>query len=178
MAASRTGAGKDKGKTVAVISREDIEPIFDEVRSKHPAITDFQAEIVRTIVHLGIDAAKIARLLKCDVQRVRYHMEKSHVQAFKQELAMQAVGWDAVLAQQTLRGLLHARSDYIRLEAAKDMLSRAGLSMERSSTPAVAVQLNFGIQNNGLPALAQEPESVGVVQEGGAQPPPAAKQGQ
>ena len=129
----------------AVIEREEVEPHLAEMRQKHPLVNDFQAEVVRLIVHLGWNTPKIAAHMQCDVQRVRYAMEKAHVCAYRQELAMLAVGWDAVLAQHCLSQLLRAKSDYIRLEAAKDLTARAGLSMNRAAQPAVAVQLNFGV---------------------------------
>ena len=186
-ARSRPKRTKSKGNDqIAVIPRDTLEPAIDEIRHKHPHVTDFQAEVVRLFLHKGWSPATIAKYLKCEQQRIRYHMEKEHVAAYRQELAMRAMGWDAVLAQQTLVSLLTAKSRYIRLEAARDIASRAGLSLDRAAAPAVAVQLNFGVQMPTVgspldalsqalpmgPLLAQPEPSGGGVQEEGAQPLP------
>jgi hypothetical protein len=162
----------------ATIERSEIEPHLNEMRLKHPLVTDFQAEVVRLIIHNGWNAIQIARHMACDAQRVRYCMEKAHVCAFRSELAMVAVGWDAVLAQHTLSSLLRSKSDYVRLEAAKDLTGRAGLSMNRAQAPAVAVQLNFGVGHNPPPLAQAEPRAQGGgAGRGDAIPPPAAKHG-
>ena len=154
---ARANGGQREREEFAIIGRDEIEPHIDEVRARHPLITDFQAEVVRLIVHTGMNANQIAAQLQCDSQKVRYHMDKDHVGAYRQELAIKSLGWDAIFAQRTLVSLLQDKSSYVRLEAAKDIASRAGLSMERASTPAVAVQLNFGVTTPQVALAKVEP---------------------
>jgi predicted DNA-binding protein YlxM (UPF0122 family) len=130
-----------------VVPMSEIEAHHDEVRARHPQVSDRQAEIVDLVIHTGWTMVEIAEHLGVDKQVVRYHMRKESVCAYRQELAMQVMGWDAALAQSTLRSLLRSRSDYVRLEAAKDLVSRAGLSQERARQGTVQVHLAFGVQS-------------------------------
>ena len=58
---------------------------------------------------------------------------------------MMTLGWDATKALTTMRELLQAKSNYIRLEASKDLMDRAGLKVEPVRGANTNVSINFNI---------------------------------
>jgi hypothetical protein len=45
----------------------------------------------------------------------------------------------------TMRELLDSKSQYVRLEAARDLMDRAGFRQDAVRTPSTAVQINFNV---------------------------------
>ena len=58
---------------------------------------------------------------------------------------MMTLGWDATQAMATMRELLTSKSQYVRLEAARDLMDRAGFRQDAVRTPSTAVQINFNV---------------------------------
>jgi hypothetical protein len=52
---------------------------------------------------------------------------------------------DATQAMATMRELLTSKSQYVRLEAARDLMDRAGFRQDAVRTPSTAVQINFNV---------------------------------
>jgi hypothetical protein len=53
---------------------------------------------------------------------------------------------DATQALATMRELLNAKSQFVRLEASKDLMDRAGLRAEPVRNNGTAVQINFNME--------------------------------
>ena len=58
---------------------------------------------------------------------------------------MMTLGWDATQAMATMRDLLQSNSQHVRLEAARDLMDRAGLRNDAPIGPSTAVQINFNV---------------------------------
>jgi len=72
-------------------------------------------------------------------------LKKQHVIEYRQQLAMMTLGWDATQALATMRDLLNSKSSHVRLEAARDLMDRAGMRQEQVRAPTTAVQINFNV---------------------------------
>ena len=64
---------------------------------------------------------------------------------------MRTLGWDATQALATMRELLNAKSSFVRLEASKDLMDRAGLRNDAPVSHSTAVQINFNV-DQGVPS--------------------------
>lgn len=128
-----------------VVPMEDIEKHAPEVRTAQPQITDAQAELVHVILHDGCNPTQAAERLGRNKAWAYNTLNKQHVIEYRQQIAMQTLGWDATQAMATMRSLLTDKSSYVRLEAAKDMLDRSGFKVDGPSVPSTAVQINFNV---------------------------------
>ena len=128
-----------------VVPMEDIEKHANEVRTTQPQITDAQAELVHVILHDGCNPTQAAERLGRNKAWAYTTLRKQHVIEYRQQLAMMTLGWDATQAMATMRELLASKSQYVRLEAAKDLMDRAGFRQDVVRTPSTAVQINFNV---------------------------------
>tara|TARA_R100001510_G_scaffold55864_1_gene60432 strand:- start:5164 stop:5595 length:432 start_codon:yes stop_codon:yes gene_type:complete len=130
----------------AIVPIEDIESGANELRVVHEKVTDAQAELVEMMLHDGCNPTEAAKRMGRNKSWAYNTLNKQHVIEYRQSLAMTVLGWDATQAMATMRTLLQDKSSYVRLEAAKDLLDRAGFSMEGGGkVPNTAVQVNFNL---------------------------------
>ena len=108
-------------------------------------ITDAQAELVHMMLHDGCNPTEASKRLGRNKAWAYKTLNKQHVIEYRQQLAMMTLGWDATQALATMRELLQAKSNYIRLEASKDLMDRAGLKVEPVRGANTNVSINFNI---------------------------------
>ena len=82
-------------------------------------ITDAQAELVHMMLHDGCNPTEASKRLGRNK--------------------------DATQALATMRELLTAKSSYIRLEASKDLMDRAGMRVDAPRQANTAVNINFNV---------------------------------
>ena len=148
-----------------IVPIEQISEAASELRAEHPQVTDEQAHFVHLLVQTGKNPAQISKLTGKSKQWMYYNMSKASVCDYRQALAMRVLGWDSAAALATMRSLLTAKSDYIKLEAAKDLLERAGMKQEPAMQRAAPVTLTFNLGAMahgaaGNQAAAAEPAQV------------------
>lgn len=129
-----------------VVPMEDIEKHSPTLRTTHSKVTDPQADLVHMILHDGCNPTEAASKLGRNKAWAYNSLNKQHVIEYRQELAMRTLGWDATQAMATMRDLLGSNSQHVRLEAARDLMDRAGLRNDAPKAPTTAVQINFGIE--------------------------------
>ena len=110
-----------------------------------PQVTDAQAELVHVILHDGCNPTEAAERLGRNKAWAYNTLRKQHVIEYRQQLAMLTLGWDATQAMATMRELLTSKSQYVRLEAARDLMDRAGFRQDAVRAPSTAVQINFNV---------------------------------
>ncbi len=132
---------KYKGKIVPMNEIESnaktLRPLSD--------ITDAQAELVHMMLHDGCNPTEASKRLGRNKAWAYKTIAKQHVIDYRQKLSMMTLGWDATQALATMRELLQAKSNYIRLEASKDLMDRAGLKVEPVRGANTNVSINFNI---------------------------------
>ena len=128
-----------------VVPMEDIEKHVPTVRASNEKITDAQADLVHMILHDGCNPTEAAGKLGRNKAWAYNSLNKQHVIEYRQELAMMTLGWDATQAMATMRDLLQSNSQHVRLEAARDLMDRAGLRNDAPRGPSTAVQINFNV---------------------------------
>lgn len=128
-----------------IVPIEQISEAASELRAEHPLVTDEQAHFVHLLVQTGKNPAQISKLTGKSKQWMYYNMSKAAVCDYRQALAMRVLGWDSAAALSTMRSLLTAKSDYIKLEAAKDLLERAGMRQEPAMQRAAPISLTFNL---------------------------------
>jgi hypothetical protein len=116
---------------------EILEPILlvpHKPNIKPPVMTEATkvgAKTDRALIALASGVAKTqtaaAKMAGMDRAVFQKNLGKPHVQARLDQLLRSAIRGDAVAAQNTIRSLSKSsKSDYVRLEASKDTLDRAG----------------------------------------------------
>lgn len=132
---------KYKGK---IVPMNDIESNAKTLRPMSE-ITDAQAELVHMMLHDGCNPTEASKRLGRNKAWAYKTIVKQHVIDYRQKLSMMTLGWDATQALATMRELLQAPSNYIRLEASKDLMDRAGLKVEPVRSANSNVSINFNI---------------------------------
>jgi len=128
-----------------IVPIEDIEKNAPALRIQHSKVTDAQADLVHTILHDGCNPTEAANRLGRNKAWVYNTLNKQHVIEYRQALAMNTLGWDATQAMATMRELLTASSQHVRLEAARDLMDRAGFRVDAPRTGGTNVQINFNV---------------------------------
>ncbi len=124
---------------------DDIEKHAPTVKASNEKITEAQQELVHVILHDGCNPTEAAKRLGRNKAWAFNTLRKQHVIEYRQQLAMMTLGWDATQAMATMRELLDSKSQYVRLEAARDLMDRAGFRQDAVRTPSTAVQINFNV---------------------------------
>ena len=124
---------------------DDIEKHSPTLRQQYSKVTDAQAELVHMILHNGCNPTEAADAIGRNKAWAYNTLNKQHVIEYRQQLAMMTLGWDATQAMATMRELLGSKSQYVRLEAARDLMDRAGFRNDAPRTPSTAVQINFNV---------------------------------
>ena len=128
----------------SVVPMDEIEKTAQTLKSTNP-ITEAQADLVHAMLHDGCNPTEASKRLGRNKAWAYKTLNKQHVIEYRQQIAMQTLGWDATQAMATMRSLLTDKSSYVRLEAAKDMLDRSGFKVDGPSVPSTAVQINFNV---------------------------------
>lgn len=128
-----------------VVPMDDIEKHSPTLRQQYSKVTDAQAELVHMILHNGCNPTEAADAIGRNKAWAYNTLNKQHVIEYRQRLAMMTLGWDATQAMATMRELLGSKSQYVRLEAARDLMDRAGFRNDAPRTPSTAVQINFNV---------------------------------
>ena len=131
--------------TGGIVPVAEIDKEAKTLRQMHDKVTDAQADLVHAILHDGCNPTTAAERLGRNKAWAYNTLNKQHVIDYRQQIAMQTLGWDATQAMATMRSLLTDKSSYVRLEAAKDMLDRSGFKVDAQHAPSTAVQINFNV---------------------------------
>ena len=136
---------QDKYKK-ALVPIEDINSNAKALQPNHPKVTEAQADLVHAMLHDGCNPTESAKKIGRNKSWAYNTINKQHVIEYRKELAIRTLGWDATQALATMRELLHANSSFVRLEASKDLMDRAGLRADApNNAPSTAVQINFNV---------------------------------
>jgi hypothetical protein len=141
----KANSDQQKRYKQGIVPIDDIEREAPALRLQHKKVTDAQAELVHTILHDGCNPTEAAQRLGRNKAWVYNTLNKQHVIEYRQGLAMSTLGWDATQAMATMRELLNAKSQHVRLEAAKDLMDRAGFRVDAPRSTGTNVQINFNV---------------------------------
>ena len=128
-----------------LVPMDDIEKHAPIVKASNEKITEAQQELVHVILHDGCNPTEAAKRIGRNKSWAFNTLRKQHVIEYRQQLAMMTLGWDATQAMATMRELLNSKSQYVRLEAARDLMDRAGFRQDVKTTTNTAVQINFNV---------------------------------
>jgi hypothetical protein len=128
-----------------LVPMDDIEKHAPMAKAVNQQITETQQELVHAILHNGCNPAEAAETLGRNKSWAYNTLKKQHVIEYRQQLAMMTLGWDATQAMATMRELLNSKSQHVRLEAARDLMDRAGFRQDAVRAPSTAVQINFNV---------------------------------
>ena len=129
----------------SIVPLEDIQKHSELLLPNHKQITEAQAELVHAILHDGCNPTEASKRLGRNKAWAYKTIVKQHVIEYRQKLSMMTLGWDATQALATMRELLTAKSSYIRLEASKDLMDRAGMRVDAPRQANTAVNINFNV---------------------------------
>ncbi len=129
----------------SVVPMDEIEKTAQTLKSTNP-ITEAQADLVHAMLHDGCNPTEASKRLGRNKAWAYKTLNKQHVIEYRQQLAMMTLGWDATQAMATMRELLSAKSSYIRLEASKDLMDRAGLRVDAPKVAGNTVSINFNLE--------------------------------
>ena len=130
----------------ALVPMDEIKENANQIKHSHSRVTEAQADLVHMILHDGCNPTEAAQRLGRNKAWAYNSLNKQHIIEYRQELSMRTLGWDATQALATMRELLNAKSSFVRLEASKDLMDRAGLRNDApTTTHNTAVQINFNV---------------------------------
>tara|TARA_R100000234_G_C4916760_1_gene142333 strand:- start:78 stop:512 length:435 start_codon:yes stop_codon:yes gene_type:complete len=130
----------------SVVPMDQIEENATQLKQTHSKVTEAQAELVHMMLHDGCNPTEAAERLGRNKAWAYNSLNKQHIIEYRKELAIRTLGWDATQALATMRELLNAKSQFVRLEASKDLMDRAGLRAEPVRNNGTAVQINFNME--------------------------------
>lgn len=115
-------------------------------------LTAMQKRLVEHLVHDGVTQTEAARLAGFSEKSAKSAghktMKKPAAVSYKAYLLAASLDVSAIKALKKVSDLSDAaRSEYVQLEASKDLLNRAGLTMEGQSTQGnqgVSININLG----------------------------------
>lgn len=142
MKANSTQQDKYKG---SVVPMGEIQTNSQSLLPQHSKVTEAQADLVHAMLHDGCNPTEGAKRLGRNKAWAYITLNKPHVVAYRQQLAMSCLGWDATQALATMRDLLSSKSAHVRLEASRDLMDRAGLRVDAPKVANTAVQINFNV---------------------------------
>ena len=127
------------------VPMDQIEENATQLKHTHSKVTEAQAELVHMMLHDGCNPTEASKRLGRNKAWAYKTIVKQHVIEYRQKLSMMTLGWDATQALATMRELLTAKSSYIRLEASKDLMDRAGMRVDAPRQANTAVNINFNV---------------------------------
>ena len=89
-------------------------------------LTGKQSALVDCLVNTGVTITQAAKTVGMTREGASRALGKDHVAAYHRERMYHALMTGAPRALQRLLGLLESRSEYVQLEASKQVLDRAG----------------------------------------------------
>jgi hypothetical protein len=129
----------------SIVPLEDIQKHSELLLPNHKQITEAQAELVHAMLHDGCNPTEGAKRLGRNKAWAYKTIAKPHVVEYRQQIAMNCLGWDATQALATMRELLNAKSAHVRLEASRDLMDRAGLRVDAPRQSNTSVNINFNV---------------------------------
>lgn len=158
-----------------IVPIEQIDEASNALRADHPLVTDEQARFVHLLIQTGKPIKQLCKLSGTVESWAYYHMSKSHVADYRQAVSIRTLGWASSAALSTMSRLLTAKSDYIKLEAARDLLDRGGMTLDPVKPAGSGAVFNFNLTPMAVPR-AKEPLVVeGEVLGMSADPRPMAQ---
>ena len=128
-----------------VIPIDEINEAALTIREKHKRVTDRQSELVAMLLHDGCTITEAASRIDGDRTWACKVLNMQHVLDYMHELALSVIGAHSLTAVATMGKLLAAKSDHVKLEAAKDLMDRAGLGINPESDRAPPLTINITI---------------------------------
>jgi len=142
---TKSNSSQQERYKTSVVPMDEIEKTAQTLKSTNP-ITEAQADLVHAMLHDGCNPTEASKRLGRNKAWAYKTLNKQHVIEYRQQLAMMTLGWDATQAMATMRELLSAKSSYIRLEASKDLMDRAGLRVDAPKVAGNTVSINFNLE--------------------------------
>jgi len=125
------------------VSPARIEAAAKTLDERHPDVTARQKELVQLLVQQGGTNRAAAEAMTANESWVSQTLQKPHVAAYANDLAKSVLSTHALRAVSTAASLLEARSERIRLEAAQDIMNRAGLGQPETRSQPVSVNIKL-----------------------------------
>jgi hypothetical protein len=129
----------------AIIPIDEIDKKSLGLREQHPRITNRQHELVATLLHDGCTITSAAETMDANRTWACKTLNKQHVIEYMHQLAKNTIGAHSLKAIATMDKLLSAKSDHVRLEAAKDLMDRAGLVGDQGDDKAPPLTINISL---------------------------------
>ena len=104
-------------------------------------LTDKQLQIVNILLDNECSAAECAKIVGCHWTYVHKVLNKQHVRMFILEQVSTRLLMSAPKAASIMRKLLSSRSDYVKHQAATDILDRIGITSDRSGSHHAEVRV-------------------------------------
>ena len=104
-------------------------------------LTDIQLQIVNILLDNECSAAECAKIVGCHWTYVHKVLNKQHVRRFILEQISTRLLMSAPKAASIMRKLLSSRSDYVKYQAATDILDRVGITSDRSGSHHAKVKV-------------------------------------
>ena len=128
-----------ENKQLIPVKQDDV----DRVAALHPKVTERQRQLVETLLHEGLSITAAAERIGANRSWASTTLSKQHVKDYAVELAGTVMGSHALRALATMGDLLTAKSQFVRLEAARDLMDRAGMRAPDTSGPVRKVTVSF-----------------------------------
>lgn len=145
-------------QSAVIEANPDLANQVVELRAAHPQVTDRQAELVDRIAVTGESIHAACGQIGADSSWAYKVLRRKHVLDYAYDVGKALMGLSALQAAHRMRTLLDARSQHVQLEAAKDILDRAGLRADAGSqgqAASIEIVLNLGAQ--GAPSNRRNP---------------------
>ena len=158
-----------------IVPIEQIDEASNALRADHPQVTDEQARFVHLLIQTGKPIKQLCKLSGTSENWAYYHMSKSHVADYRQAVSIRTLGWASSAALSTMSRLLTAKSDYIKLEAARDLLDRGGMTLDPVKPVGSGAVFNFNLTPMAIPPVSEPLVVEGVVLDMSAEPDQSAR---
>ena len=108
-------------------------------------LTDIQLQIVNILLDNECSAAECAKIVGCHWTYVHKVLNKQHVRRFILEQVSTRLLMSAPKAVSIMRKLLSSRSDYVKYQAATDILDRVGIKSDGSDYHHTEVKVTIDL---------------------------------
>ena len=108
-------------------------------------LTDIQLQIVNILLDKECSAAECAKIVGCHWTYVHKTLNKQHVRRFILEQVSTRLLMSAPKAASIMQKLLSSRSDYVKYQAATDILDRVGIKSDRSASHHSEVKVTIDL---------------------------------
>jgi hypothetical protein len=125
------------------ISRSKVDGAAVALADTHPDVNERQRELIHRLAQGAPTQRAVAEDMGTTESWVSHTLRKPHVAAYAHDVAVLCVSTSAVRAAAKVEALLDARSERVQLEAAQDVLNRAGIGRQAASSPPVSVNIKL-----------------------------------